>query len=512
MSNHSEFVDYEPVTRARRADLRMNETAATASSWPSHESALAEPGTERSEVERSIVSAATDAEKRSWILRRGHSLSYLGLFLFTAVLYFRPYELIPSLSAFSSMAFVIALLTLAVYFPSQLALEGNLTARPREVNLLMLLCLAALLSIPLAINRTEAWEGFSGNFVKVITMFIVMVNVVRTERRLKWMIFIALAISCVMSISAISNYAMGNLTVDGYRVDGYKVEGTRGNLFGNPNDMALHLVTMVPLALAFFLSRRDPLRKLLYLLCAILMVGGIAVTFSRSGFLGLMSAIAVMAWKIGRRRRLAVILSIFIFVVGFVVLAPSGYSNRLGSIVDQSRDPVHSSSARQALLFKSLVVAAANPLLGVGMNNFHILSIHEAVTHNAYTQVAAEMGLTALVLYVLFIITPIKKLRQIENETFTTRAGSRFYYLAVGLQASLFGYIVSSFFASVAYQWYVYYLVGYAVALRRIYAAAARDVNQTEAHIKDAQSVGKNASERRQERSAEAELAAAHRL
>jgi hypothetical protein len=31
---------------------------------------------------------------------------------------------------------------------------------------------------------------------------------------------------------------------------------------------------------------------------------------------------------------------------------------------------------------------------------------------------------------------------------------------------------VSSFFASVAYQWYVYYLVGYAVALRRIYQAS----------------------------------------
>jgi hypothetical protein len=29
----------------------------------------------------------------------------------------------------------------------------------------------------------------------------------------------------------------------------------------------------------------------------------------------------------------------------------------------------------------------------------------------------------------------------------------------------------SSFFASVAYLWYVYYLVGYAVCLRRIYEA-----------------------------------------
>ena len=55
------------------------------------------------------------------------------------------------------------------------------------------------------------------------------------------------------------------------------------------------------------------------------------------------------------------------------------------------------------------------------------------------------------------------------RETFGAKANSHFYYLAVGLQASLVGYMVCSFFASVAYLWYVYYLVAYAVCLRRLY-------------------------------------------
>ncbi|HEX8119236.1 MAG TPA: hypothetical protein VF521_18300, partial [Pyrinomonadaceae bacterium] len=45
-----------------------------------------------------------------------------------------------------------------------------------------------------------------------------------------------------------------------------------------------------------------------------------------------------------------------------------------------------------------------------------------------------------------------------------------FYYLSVAFQASLVGYMVTSFFASVAHLWYVYYLVAYAVCLRRLYA------------------------------------------
>jgi hypothetical protein len=35
----------------------------------------------------------------------------------------------------------------------------------------------------------------------------------------------------------------------------------------------------------------------------------------------------------------------------------------------------------------------------------------------------------------------------------------------------LIGYMVSGFFASVAYQWYAYYLVGYGVSLWRMFEA-----------------------------------------
>jgi hypothetical protein len=79
------------------------------------------------------------------------------------------------------------------------------------------------------------------------------------------------------------------------------------------------------------------------------------------------------------------------------------------------------------------------------------------------------MGIAAMVCYIIFIVHPLRKLRLMEREMFDRHENSRFYYLAIGLQASLIGYMVSSFFAAVAYQWYIYYLVAYAIALRRIY-------------------------------------------
>src|SRR5712692_5552611 len=97
------------------------------------------------------------------------------------------------------------------------------------------------------------------------------------------------------------------------------------------------------------------------------------------------------------------------------------------------------------------------------------MSYRGLVTHNSYSQVASEIGAAPLVCYTMFVVTPLRKLGQIARETFGTKANSHFYYLAVGLQASLIGYMVCSFFASVAYLWYAYYLIGYAVCLRRLY-------------------------------------------
>jgi O-antigen ligase len=295
-------------------------------------------------------------------------------------------------------------------------------------------------------------------------MFIVIVNVVRTPLRLKGLMFLGLAVGTFLSLGAMNDYRIGRLATEGERV-----AGVVGGMFGNPNDLALHLVTMIPLAVGLLLSTRNILAKPLYAACALLMIGGVIASFSRGGFLGLLGACVVLAWKLGRRQRLLMIVLLGAFIVALVAVAPGEYASRLGTIGSVSADA--SSSSRKDVLVRSIIVAIANPVFGVGIGNFHIVSISELVSHNSYTQVAAEMGLAAMIIYIMFLVVPLRRLRIIERATFETRKGSRIYYLSVALQASLIAFMVSSFFGSVAYQFYLYYLVGYAVALRRIYEA-----------------------------------------
>src|SRR5262249_53980476 len=147
----------------------------------------------------------------------------------------------------------------------------------------LLFLLTGMLSIPLAIDPAIAWGEFSGTFIRGILIFIVIVNVVRTEVRLKALLFLAVATAVVLSIQAINDYRLGLMTVEGYRAAG---RGT--GIFGNTNDMALYLVTMLPISVAFFFGSRRPLRKVIHAACAAMMIFGILLSYSRGAFIGVM--------------------------------------------------------------------------------------------------------------------------------------------------------------------------------------------------------------------------------
>lgn len=402
----------------------------------------------------------------STLLKHGHGLTYAGIFLFTVVLYARPAEFYPS-PLTHSLAFIIAVATLGIFVPTQLALDGVVTARPREVNLILLFCLTGLLSLLFALSKEEAWKGFSDTFIRCIVMFVVMVNVIRTEKRLKAMLLLTLFVSIWLSFGAINDYRLGLMTVEGYRVGG------RGSgIFGNSNDMALHLVTVVPLVVALFFGTKNVGAKIFYGASVALLIAATVLTYSRGAFLGLLVVFAYMGLKLGRSNKFGVLILLFVLSVGLILLAPGNYGQRLLSIFDHSLDAAGSADARSEELMRSIQVALRHPLFGIGMGNYAaMMSYRGLVTHNAYTQVAAEMGATALGLYVMFIVTPLRRLGHVARETFEKRRESHYYYLAVGLQSSLVAYMVSSFFVSVAYQWYIYYLVAYAVCLRRLYEA-----------------------------------------
>lgn len=433
---------------------------------------IAPSNSTRSKKQKKVEKNQTLLTADKWLVRHGHFATFVGLYLFSVMVLFRPYEIVPGLGFLSATAFYFAIATLAFYFPSQLTIEGNLTMMSTEVKAILAMTALSILTIPIAKDPGTAWETFNDSYSKSVIIFIVLINVVRTRKRLMAMLWLSFGIGIYLSFTAVRMYMNGEFNVEEYRV-----AVNVGGMFGNPNEMAMHFVMMTPLVIALGIAAESKLVRLAYFAVAFLLVAANMVTFSRGGFLGLMAVGVVMAWKIGRRQRLNVTVASVVIGTIVILAAPGNYGLRMLSIFIPGLDAVGSADQRKELLERSILVTLRNPW-GIGIGNFPIVGIRNLQSHNAFTQVSAELGLLGLVAYMIFMISPFRKLSAIEQKLFGENRADWYYYMAIGLQASIIGYMVSSFFASVAYNWFIYYLIAYAVAFRRIYTVENEPKNK----------------------------------
>ena len=115
---------------------------------------------------------------------------------------------------------------------------------------------------------------------------------------------------------------------------------------------------------------------------------------------------------------------------------------------------------------QSFRVTLRNPL-GIGIGNFPIVGIRNLETHNSFTQVSSELGWLALFAYLKLLIHPLRKLAAVERLTIGSQELGWLHVVSIGVYASIVGFMVSGFFASVAYSWYAYYPIAFAICLRR---------------------------------------------
>jgi hypothetical protein len=402
---------------------------------------------------------------------RRHVVAYGGLLLFTVVLYLRPNELLP-IGTFPLVK-IIALGTLAAFFIERLSAGRALSVMPRPFKYLLGLALFMVLSIPFGFDPGASFAGFTDVFLKVLLVFLLIINVVTSFHRLRLMMETLVLSGAFVAVATLLDYAAGRNLAEGFRA-----AGAVGGIFGNPNDLALAMNVLIPLAVGLTFIRPDPVRKLVYLVCTGLFIATVIVTYSRAGFLTLTFVGVFLTIQLGRRYPSAWGIG-GLTAAALVMASPGTFWNRILTIFEGSGtaggSAAESATARWGLVKRSIEVAGANPirwLFGVGVDNFHFVSNHELVNHNAYLQVFNEVGLPAMVLYILFLAGAVKITAHIGRRYVRVRGYRQVWLTAVAVEASLIAYIVGSFFASVAYLWYVYYPAGFAVCLQYILARA----------------------------------------
>jgi putative inorganic carbon (HCO3(-)) transporter len=243
--------------------------------------------------------------------------------------------------------------------------------------------------------------------------------------------------------------------------------------------LALSFVIAIPLCLAFLFLARRSAWKAFWMLGILAMTSAILETGSRGGFLALGATAAACLWQFAIRGRRPRAIAIAAFAGAILCLSFGGMvMGRLKGTFDPKEDTAAayaSTEERQELLWRSIQVTREHPLFGVGPGNFMQASGTWHVTHNSYTQMSSEGGIPALLLYLVLLgcafdnIRTAKRLANRQKET---------TLFAKALHCSLLGYVTGSFFLSMTYAFFPYFLVAYTTSLvllaRKSAASAAK--------------------------------------
>ncbi|HSL21377.1 MAG TPA: O-antigen ligase family protein [Vicinamibacterales bacterium] len=425
------------------------------------------------EVAPSDGRALAEPKRADWAWR--------WLLAFTIVLFFRPQDQIVLLAPLHLAEFTAICALTAMAFQRLRRGQAIVPLTPEFVGVAALGTLMAL-TIPFSFWKGGAFATFTDVYLKIIAIFVLMTHALRSPRRVERMTWVILLACGYLGFRAMLDYVRGvNL------VEGGRVQGSIGGIFRNPNDLALNLVSYLPLAVFAAIAPGKTMKRAAAMLIAALMVGAVIFTQSRSGTIGLVIVVLITGAYALRRRPALVLAGLFVAAVS-VPFLPASYIERMASITDEEKDQTGSREARQVLFREALQTFAERPLTGVGagqFKNYNPPGRQETwrETHNALLQLATELGILGPLIMLFLVGRGLYAIR--EARVLLTR-GIRAGIVAPGepavvwmqahlsaMSAGLIGWFVCAQFASVAYNWTFYYVLALAAAPRELLIASS---------------------------------------
>jgi O-antigen ligase len=409
--------------------------------------------------------------------------SYWGVLAFTALLFFRPQDTLPLLEPFHlpEIAALGALIAMAVRRAGR-----GLPPVPLVPELAALVAFAGVMlaTAPFSIWPSGALGTFTELFLKVVLVFVLLAHSLaspRLLRRFTWLIVVAMG---YIAVRGWIDYAGGTNLLQGERL-----QGAVPGLMGNPNDLAMNMVTFLPFAAFGALTPGTPLARLFAAGVTLLMLGTILFAKSRGGFLALAVTGLLIVVQAGRLRPGLLTVAL----VGALVvppLMPQSFWTRLSSIVNAEDDTTGSREARVVLLQDGWKAFLDHPFTGVGAGQFQNYNPPDRQelwreTHNVELQVLSELGIAGFAAFVwlltragrtLFTTWNALRPRRRLGGASTAEAGftpqERVWMRAhvAACVAAGAGWLVCAQFGSIGYYWTLYYVLALIVAGRGILA------------------------------------------
>ncbi len=326
---------------------------------------------------------------------------------------------------------------------------------PKMANLLLYMIIILYISA----FTSPIWRGGAvlrtTDFAKIYICWVLIFLIITTFERLRKIIFIQ-AFSVVLVCCAV--------IIKGHDVD--RLNQVLGGFYGNPNDLAFAVVLSLPYALAFFVMSKDSLAKVFWFVGMLLMSVVIFLTASRAGFIDLVCSYTVALYYVAikGKRPWLIIASV---LLGVVIVGAAGGKlyDRFAGNGQTGMTAAGSLEDRKFLMLRAVDAIEHYPLLGIGVKNFPTYSGIWHTVHMTYLQIAAEGGIIALLLYLMFFYRDFQNMFALHRRKDLTPDEQ---LIAGALIASQVGFVVGALFAPEAYHFFPYFAAAFTVTLLQI--------------------------------------------
>lgn len=385
-------------------------------------------------------------------------IGILSIVLFLAPLLVFPRELIYDYN----IPKVIVLYTCGIILSLMLIIKRKEIKYDKKDIFIFIFLLLAGISLIFSINKTKSLFGETGRhegFFMIIVYILVyyFAKYYFSEYKHFYKILFGIVIG-ISILSILQFYDLVPLQKElGLQYRKYWTSGT----FGNPNFLASYVTIFLPIVMCLFVIKG----KKRYLIMSIILFWSMLCTLTRSSWLafGIYSVIGII-YVVYKREKLLIKNSIII-LMSFIIIFGIGDILSNGRIVGRNRVMINEfksmysegvkeemGSGRIGIWKVTLNVIKNRPLTGGGIDSlkdaialeqydYYIDRIKRTHTyvdkaHNEYLQIAATMGIPALIVYLLFLFFIFKdNIKNIFKDKLT-----------LILLLSIIGYLIQAFF------------------------------------------------------------------
>lgn len=387
--------------------------------------------------------------------------TYFGIYLFFLYDTLRPYDFIPALQPLR-LAIVIEAVTVTSWLIYLLCSRTRINWHLFNWPYAIFIALIAL-SVYMAENRGLAYDVFIPMLVSFV-MFVISINNVNNRSRLNKLIWLFLIIHFYFAVKGIFNYFFGSPLPDGQRTSGIVGSG----FLGDENDFALVINILIPMCFFMFMSLKNIFTKWLTGIFLVTYVFAIISSFSRGGWVGLMSV--VFYCILNSKKKMLSFAIVAMLGLMLAVAAPSEYWSEIQTISDTSES---TADARIRYWKAAVAIFIDHPILGVGAGNGGIY-LPDYITgaadpdrewgrafHGTIPQVMAETGIVGTTCFFLMAYLAIKELWLIRKRKSSDQSTLPHDVIANGLLGGIIAYFVTATFISTVYYpqlWMLYML------------------------------------------------------